>query len=151
LAIALSTLPAGAAGNPDRQFAPVPDVVIEFCDIAGRHVTGPILAQATINQEYAKTFTSRDGTVRIAFNGRLVDTFTRLETGQSVTFNASGPGTLTFYPDGNVTIVSRGLAVVGNPTGIWIYAGRLDIDPATGLVLPSSAGKQKADICALLS
>ena len=151
LAIALATLPVAAAGNPGRVFAPVGDVVIDFCDIAGSHVTGPILAHATINREYAKTFTSRNGTVRVAINGRLVTTFTRLETGQSVTLNTSGPGTITFYPAGNVTIVGRGLSGVANSTGIRIYAGRLDIDPATGSVLTTSAGHQKTDVCALLS
>jgi hypothetical protein len=145
IVLTATSIGASAAGNPNRQPSPTPpDIVVDVCIPS----VGPVLAHITVNREYVKTFTEADGTVRYAINGANFGTFTRLSTGAVVSVNASGPVTITMHPDGTVTVVSGGLLVAINSTGIWQYAGKSVVDPATGIVL--SHNGRVTDICQLL-
>ena len=95
------------------------------------------------------TFTQKDGTVRTSINGASFGTFTRLSDGKTVAVNASGPATFTAYADGNATYVTRGLLVAIEPDGIWQFAGRVEVNPATGAIL-SHTGRVTS-ICAMLA
>jgi hypothetical protein len=53
------------------------------------------------NQYIIRSTTAPDGTVTLRIAGRARATVTRLDTGESVSFNISGPGTLTINPDGS--------------------------------------------------
>lgn len=145
IALTLNSMAVVAGGNPGRQPAPTPpDIVVDVCVPS----VGPVLAHITVNREYVKTFTEADGTVTYAINGASFGTFTRLSTGAVVSVNASGPVAITMHPDGTVTYVSRGLLVAINSTGIWQYAGKSVVDPATGNVLTHDG--RVTDICQLL-
>jgi hypothetical protein len=143
LAMILAGAPAQASGNPDRQpFPAVPDMYLPFCAATA----GPVFLHTDVDKEYIKTFTKSDGTVVQRVNGRLVATFSA--NGKSVTVNNSGPTTITFYPDGSITIFGRGLNGVGNSTGLWVTSGRIDVNPADGSLLRHDG--HSVDICALL-
>jgi hypothetical protein len=62
------------------------DVLIEFVDF---------------NQYIIRSTTAPDGTVTLRIAGRARATVTNLVTLESVSFNISGPGTLTINPDGS--------------------------------------------------
>lgn len=62
------------------------DVRIEFVDF---------------NQYIIRSTTAPDGTVTLRIAGRARAIVTNLVTGKSVSFNISGPGTLTINPDGS--------------------------------------------------
>jgi hypothetical protein len=131
-----------AAGNPDRQpLGPGPDVTVH----CPQGYTGVLHDQ--VAKEYAKTFVERDGTVRVRVEGRLLETFTG--NGKTLNFNGSGPGTITFYTDGSVSAVFNGLSVRIRPYGLWVYTGRVTVDPATGNILTHSGTIR--DICAELA
>jgi hypothetical protein len=53
------------------------------------------------NQYIIRSTTAPNGTVTLRFAGRARATVTRVDTGESVSFNISGPGTLTTNPDGS--------------------------------------------------
>ncbi len=133
-----------AAGNPGRVPLPTGDLSGPFCGDA----IGTVLLHAAINNEYLKTFTLQDGTVKLQVNGRFVTTVTG--NGKTLTFNSSGPGAFYFRPDGSViqTGLGRVLFIGAHGEGIWLYTGNLVVDPLTGLLLSHSGGS--TDICALL-
>ena len=89
----------------------------------------------------------RDGTVIWRIDGRLLETFTG--NGKVLSFNGSGPGTITFFTDGSRTVVFQGLTVRIRPFGLWVYAGRESVDPTTGNILTVSGSIR--DICAELA
>lgn len=131
------------AAKPDRQPSPPPPGnTVDFCGPA----VGPIFSQSESTNEHMTVFTAKDGTQRIAFNGSIRTTLTTT-SGKTVVLNTSGPGTITIGPN-SFSVVGRGLNLVGNETGIWLYAGRIVIDPATGLVTSSSG--RVTDVCQLL-
>jgi hypothetical protein len=53
------------------------------------------------NQYIIRSTTAPDGTVTLRIAGRARATVTNVVTGESVSFNISGPGTLTMNPDGS--------------------------------------------------
>ena len=148
LAASVTSSAALAAGNPDRQPLPSPpDVSDTFCG-AG---VGMVLAHVSVNRVYAKSFLGKDGTLRIEFNGFAQSTVTTAK--KSLSFNSSGPATLTFYPDGTMTLIGKGHSFVINPTGpntgILLVTGRISVDPNTNDVTVLSGNV--TDVCALLA
>ena len=149
LVIATAVFAAAAAtalagGNPGRQpLGPGPDVTIQ----CPQGYTGVLHDQ--VNIEYVKTHVEADGTLREQINGRLLETFTG--NGKVVTFNGSGPGTITFFPDHSITAIFQGLTVRVPRAldGLWVYTGRVSVDPATGNILSHSGTIR--DICAELA
>jgi hypothetical protein len=140
--VVVGILPAAAAGNPDRQLLPVtPDFYIPWCGDVG-----PVLVHTVVEKQAVKTFTRRDGTVVLAFNGRLVTALSA--NGKTVTLNTSGPGRIYFRADGSIALIGAGLNLVGNPTGLWLYSGYLELTP-DGLVVSHHGGT--TDVCAMLT
>jgi hypothetical protein len=143
-AACLASVSVLAAGNPDRQLIPpVPD----------EYVTCPsgivALVHNTIEKEYIKTFTEQDGTLRYAINGRLVVAVTG--NGKTLTFNASGPGTIIVRPDGTASIVTEGLtfSIPRAANAIWLFTGRVVFDANTGTIVSHEG--MTTDVCALLN
>jgi hypothetical protein len=91
----MGVLPAGA-DRPTREFSPVEDSTIPSEFACG---TGDVLIHVDQSNEYATTRTDRDGVERTHVSGVLKVTYTNLATGQTVSNNISGPGTLTFAGD----------------------------------------------------
>ncbi len=143
----LGTTSALAAGNPDRQPLPSPpDVIGPFCGTA----IGDIVAHVAVQREYIKTFSSSNGVTRYGIEGYQLDTFTVVATGKSVSVNASGPASITDYPDGTEIFVLLGHTIYVNPPtgGIFLYTGRVTVDTTTGQIASHIGGTK--DICALL-
>ncbi len=143
-AVCLASVTVVAAGNPDRRpLQPGEDVNIN-CPQGFVGVLHTI-----INQEYIKTFTLRDGTVRYQIEGRLAEQWSG--NGKTLTVNDSGPARITFWADGSVTIVTQGRTMIIPRTldGLWIYTGQVMIDIDTGAII--SHHGSATDLCALLA
>ena len=154
LLAATVALPALAA-KPERDVIGAPPP-IDYP--AGALCAYAVRVEFPINKEYGIAFTPQpDGSQRIIVTGRLVAMVTNLETGESVTLNASGPGTFWFAPDGTLTIAGGGHWLlylfptdVGGP-GIFYTSGRIHLEAGptgvTGLTMP----RNTRDICAMLA
>jgi len=110
-----------------------------------------VLAVALSNNEYTTTFVNQDGViVKQIITGSLVVNFTNMSTGKSTTQNISGPGKVTFNPDGSVTIdiMGREFGFPGDSLG----SGRtvIDISPAGVGTVVSRQGSYQS-LCSLLS
>jgi len=99
-----------------------------------------------------KVFTARDGTQTLLFTGH--QTATVQGNGKSLTFDTSGPGRITFYPDGTTTFEGTGhLLYIGPPgtpqPGIFLYSGTnvIAFTSPTNAIVASYTGS-KRDICA---
>jgi hypothetical protein len=138
------TAVGAAAAKPDRQpLPPPPGNTVDFCGPS----VGPVFTQSESTNEHMTVFTAKDGTQRIAFNGSIRTTLTTT-SGKTAVLNTSGPGTITIGSN-SFSVVGRGLNLVGNETGIWLYAGRIVIDPANGMVISSSG--RVTNVCQMLS
>ena len=146
-AIGFSSVTAVAGGNPGRTPLPnPPDVVGPLCG----PTIGTVVAHISVNREYIKTLTQKDGTLRLEINGFAESTVTA--NGKTLSFNSSGPASITIHPDNTVTIVGQGHGFVIGPTGpntgILLVTGRITVDPNTGNVIVLSG--HVTDVCALL-
>ena len=157
-ACAIAVASASANNDPHRFFldsSPM-DFPASFCGF-------PVHVEAVVNKEYAKVSQGADGSTILKITGSLFDRATNEDTGKSITFNASGPVTLTFSPDGTtLTIQGRGLTGAfapnltefGFPSNIVVFSGPAlaTVDLATGAVI-SLAGQPHVvlDVCAALS
>jgi hypothetical protein len=98
-ALAALTLAAPALAADPR--IPLPSVPVDlpasgFCENFAVHIE-----LVDFNQYIIRSTTAPKGTVTLRFAGRARATVTRVDTGESVSFNISGPGTLTINPDGS--------------------------------------------------
>jgi len=135
-----------ASGNPGRQFLPPPpDVVGPVCGQA----MGTIVGHVTIDREYIKTYTFSNGVTKLEVNGTQIDTITG--NGKTVTINTSGPGSITFFPNGNVVEVLQGHTLYFNlpDKGIFLFDGLVVVDTANGTI--ASHDGHVTDVCALLA
>jgi hypothetical protein len=154
-ALAVSMTSAGvlAAGNPGPTPVPPPPTVQgNFCGDLGL-----ITASADVDSWNAtmKTFTSKNGSVELLFTGHQRTIVQG--NGKTLTFDSSGPGRITIYPDGTVTLAGTGhLFYIGPPgtpqPGIFLYSGAtvIDISDPTNATVSSYHGN-KLDVCALLA
>jgi len=143
-AVCLASMSALAAGNPGREPYPPGDDLYIDCPqgfVAVLH--------STIDKEYIKTFNFRDGTVRYQVEGRLVEVWTG--NGKTLTINNSGPGRITFWADGSISLVTQGQTLVIPRTldGLWIYTGQVVVDIDTGAIISHHGAE--TDLCALLA
>jgi len=158
LAGLLTAAPAGA--QRPHEPVPLPDphpVVLPqelYCSGFTAVVTYTKLNQYIIRQ------TTVDGVTTLKITGHAQATVTNQSTGESVTYNISGPGTVVIYPDGAFSIDAHG------PNLLWTelansYPGVPTISYTTGHVtlfvnasgLTTSyqlAGRQ-TDVCAILA
>ena len=132
-----------AAGNPDRQPLPTPGDLTISCAQGF-----DAIAHVVSNNEYLLSFTRSDGTQVFMVNGFFAASISG--NGKSVLFNASGPATFVFRPDGSQTIVDRGLVLYITPdlTDISLLTGRVTLDAAGNI---ASHTGTTTDVCALLA
>jgi hypothetical protein len=135
------TLPAG-------QFCQGFDVLVTFVDF---------------NQYIIHAATAPDGTTTLRITGRARATVTNLATGESVSYNISGPGTVVLYPSGNIKsgdlarpnllYTSLANSFPGVPT-ISYTTGHVSFTvDASGLTTSYSlaGGARQTDVCAVLA
>jgi hypothetical protein len=158
----LATLLTAATAGAQRPHEPVllPDphpIVLEqelYCTGFTAIVTYTELNQYIIRQ------TTVDGVTTLKITGHAQATVTNQSTGESVTYNISGPGTVVIYPDGAFSIDAHG------PNLLWTtlansYPGVPTISYTTGHVtlfvdangMTSSYQLQgrQTDVCAVLA
>jgi len=149
--------PASARG-PKWEFQPAGPFTLPRTVCPFRvHVTFPN------NKDYAKTTQNADGSVTVQITGRFDSKLRRVGTDMSVTVNASGPGEITFFPDGSlvadltghtIAFFSRAdVARLGLPAAAFLWAGpfRQTIDPDGTLSSVDLKGRMLIDVCAALS
>jgi hypothetical protein len=148
--------PALARG-PKWQIVPAAPFTIDasFCGFAVEVVP-------TTN-EFIKLLKTPDGSVIELLTGSAFASLTNLATGKTITENVSGPGTVTFFPDGSVTTAAKGLngpvvlapadaARFGLPI-VSVTAGALTTSVAADGTITSVSlqGHVLVDVCAALS
>lgn len=142
-----------ASGNPQpTPIPPPPTLQDNFCGDLGL-IT--VSANADSWNATQKTFTSKDGTVELLATGHQ-QTIVQ-GNGKTLTYDSSGPGRITIFPDGTVTFAGTGhLFYIGPPgtpqAGIFLYSGATVIgfsDPTNAIV--TSYSGQKLDVCAVLA
>ncbi|MDP9235386.1 MAG: hypothetical protein M3P01_12685 [Actinomycetota bacterium] len=147
--------PALANNDPHRVFLPAGpvDLPVGFCSF-------PTHLDVVANKEYGKITTLPDGTTIIEETGTFKLRATNVTTGKTVLLNASGPGTITIYPDGSVTVdgtghwlifnLSAAAASFGFP-GVMLTSGQIHetLDP-TGTPTALSVTGRATDVCAAL-
>jgi hypothetical protein len=122
----------------------------------------PILVQIPVDGSKSTTTTLADGTTVTRIEGAFKETLTNTVTGNTISVNASGPGTVTQAPGSTVLqITSRGLATTFVTNGaqfglpnFFYYSGPFDFATDTSndtLVGVSRYPYVKADLCAALS
>jgi hypothetical protein len=71
----------------------------------------PVHGEFPVATEEARVSEGADGSTSIKITGSLEEAVTNVETGKTITFNASGPGTATISPDATtVTQDSQGVS-----------------------------------------
>jgi hypothetical protein len=101
--------PALANNDPHRVFLPgAPlDLPAGFCSF-------PTHYDVVADKEYGKFTTLADGTVVLHETGSFKVRATNVDSGASVLLNASGPGTITFPPDGTTHVAGNGHWLITN-------------------------------------
>jgi len=154
----LGSVAAGAAGKPGRTpNLPLPAPFTQA-------MCGPELGDITLSidpttfRSYIKTFTLKDGTTKVEFNGyarQIVE-----GNGKTLELNVSGPGAFLIAPDGSFSAVGEGHLFYIGPLdtpqqGLFMYTGHavLSVINTTTygpIFVVSSYTGHKTDICALL-
>jgi len=120
----------------------------------------PVHVEAVSDNEYQDVTTLADGTTITRVTGRLVLSFTNIDTGLSIIRNVSGPSTEIDHPDGSVTIVYEGPSwfafgpVSQRNTGqpaLFFTNGRVVLQAANGFVTSFSLAGQQVNGCELLA
>src|SRR5260370_9061717 len=156
--ILIQANPAVANSDPHRSFAAVTpfDLPAAFCGFAV-HFAFPV------DKEYSTIAITADGSTVIKITGSLFVRLTNNATGNSITVNASGPGTVTIAPDGiNATVEAEGLGVlfasngtdVGLPSDLVLTSGPLPFTenlPLRTITTISGMPHVLLDLCAALS
>ena len=113
----LSAAPADAQ-RPHPPYDPGPNPAElphgDYCDDFTAVVTF-----TELNQYIVRSTTASDGTVTLRIAGRARATVTNQMTGESVSFNISGPGTLVINPDGSFS------ANLAGPNLLWTARANL--------------------------
>ena len=154
----VTAAPALARG-PKWQFnAPPPGPIILPADFCGF----PIGVSFPADKEYFKLLKTADGSMTFLITGALRVTNTNLSTEKSITSNISGPGKITFFPDGSVTTEETGRAIYAlepadaqrfgvPPIGLTVGPLTTSVDVDGNLTSFSLQGHVLVDVCAALS
>jgi hypothetical protein len=111
-----SLVAPAAAARPTREPYPFPEEGIllpagDVCDFE-------VLLEAVVNQEYLIVFPAdEEGRQRSIVSGRLVERVTNVATGESLTYNVSGPGIFWANPDGTTDMQMHGRNM------LWFFKG----------------------------
>jgi hypothetical protein len=157
ISVMLPATAASAAGKPTRSFLPATGFTSDPGQLCSFSVQFDVLEQ----NEYAILFTDANGDpVRAIFSGRLVVQMTNVTNGHTLTVNASGPGTVTFEPDGSQIARLEGPGLVflfpgdtGGPAlfmNFGVAVERLSGPPDFRGDLLSQTGR-RVDLCPLLA
>jgi hypothetical protein len=155
-AIALPATAASARGDGWLPVTGLPDGATVFCG------STPVTLNFPVNREYVRTVNvdSPDIDHVDQFTGSLWVTFTTT-TGRSITLNASGPGEVTTYTNGDVETHSEGwfnfafsqtqaqqlgLPQIVSTTGVMDYVFHPGDDSVTPVRIPTHV----VDVCAQL-
>jgi hypothetical protein len=151
----LLAAPAGAQRPHVPVPTPDPVVLAGYCDGFTAVVTF-----TEMNQYIIKETTAPDGTTTLKITGHARARVTNQSTGQSVSYNISGPGTVVIYPDGAFSIDAHG------PNLLWTapensFPGVPTISYTTGHVtlFVDASGQttsyqlrgRQTDVCAVLA
>jgi hypothetical protein len=112
---------AAPAGASDPRFpipTPEPLKLEGYCEGFTAVITWTKFNQYIIHQT-----TAPDGTTTLQITGNAQVTVTNQTTGESVTYNISGPGTIVIEPDGAFSIDA------GGPNLLWILPENLEQFP----------------------
>ena len=150
----LAAAAPASADKPLREPLPSDDFVLSgSCDF-------DVFVHTVENKEFIKTYFDDDGNpTRQIINGRLVVELTNPETGESIVYNISGPGFVTFFEDGSVDSVAggRSLAIffpgeVEDLPLLFVNSGQVTyhFDPEGNLVGAEQVGEIE-DVCAALA
>jgi hypothetical protein len=147
-ALAFMVMARGASADPNPNSGRVPLEIPPDQTVTGV-CQFPVGIHVDINKEFSKEH--KNGVTIIT--GRLVVTLTNTETGQSVTYNISGPVHITSQ-DGLETDVFLGRSLLFNPDiGMLVTSGRAvtSFDPDTGVFTLVSYRGHAEDLCAALA
>lgn len=162
LAVSLVGLLLAAPAGAQRPHDPLPadPVVLEgYC-------TGftAVVTFTKMNQHIIRETTAPDGTTTLKITGHAQATVTNQTTGESVTYNISGPGTLVLYRDGAFSVDAAGpnllwtapenLANFPDVPTISYTTGRVSFEvDASGQTTSYTlaGGARQTDVCAVLA
>jgi hypothetical protein len=151
IAAGVALLPASTAWARGDGWEPLPfNPYDASCGSTTVHVAAPV------NKEYGRSTTLPDGTIREQVTGSLKINYST-DAGASITVNASGPGVLFLFPNGDVEIQGKGLnsytfsaeqaEALGVPQ-ISVSAGPIDITYHADGTASGHLGNIIRDICA---
>lgn len=120
----------------------------------------PVLVSYSGVRQHVRSSTLPDGTIVSQIEGSASITVTNDVSGKTLTYNASGPGTVTVHPDGSFSFIAHGTnlfwTTVGNSA-----PGVPQLEFATGLISVSVASSGRTlshslqgtstDVCAALA
>ena len=151
----LSSSPASASGKPTR----APRLLGSEDFLAGLACRFEVTSQTVTNNEFTTTFPAEaSGDVVQLVTGYVVQRFTNLATGKSLSATLSGPGTIVVHPDGSVTANAEGLSVLilfpgdipSGPSFVINYGQYVvNITPSGQFIVQKQTGAQ-FDVCAAL-
>jgi hypothetical protein len=120
----------------------------------------PVRIDVTTNQKTTKTTKNPDGSTSSHSAGFATATVTRTDTGKSLTYKISGPGTFTVFPDKSFTIDATGqnllYTTVANSFDdvprLSYTTGHVKVAVnAAGLTTDYSLSGRRTDVCAALA
>jgi hypothetical protein len=153
-ALILAAAAPASADKPLREPFPAEDFTISgSCDFDVR-------VHTIENKEFIKSYFDDVGNLtRQIVNGRLVTELTNLETMESIVYNTSGPGFLTFFEDGSLDFVFGGRSLLFFFPGeaedlplMFVNSGQvtMHLDPEGNVVGVDQVGHVE-DVCAALA
>ena len=162
-AVSLVGLLLAAPAGAQRPHVPLPTpdpVVLEgYC-------TGftAVITFTEMNQYIIRETTAPDGTTTLKITGHAQATVTNQTTGESVTYNISGPGTIVIYPNGAFSIDAAGPNLLWTaPENLANFPDVPTISYTTGHVTVEvdasgqttsytlAGGARQTDVCAVLA
>ena len=162
-AVSLVGLLLAAPAGAQRPHVPLPTpdpLVLEgYCD-----GFTAVIAVTKMNQHIIRQTIAPDGTTTLKITGHAQATVTNQTTGESVTYNISGPGTIVIYPNGAFSIDAAGPNLLWTaPENLANFPDVPTISYTTGHVTVEvdafgqttsytlAGGARQTDVCAVLA
>lgn len=120
----------------------------------------PVSTTSPVNGGFGNTHLDKNGNVRWFWGGgHNTEQFTNVNNNKSVELNTTGPGKITFNPDGSLTIDGTGhwsvayFATDSPSMALIYYSGHivLNVSPTGTLTLVSYVGAAPQDVCAMIA
>lgn len=162
---------ARAAADPPQPIPGESPFVLPGTDTDGPNGYCPftVLGTIPVNNEQGRLTTEPNGDVVQTYRGHLTVSLQNADTGKTVSYNASGPGSMTTHPDGSYTVDTHGgnlfyttvkNTYAGPPTVPQVYfsTGHLvftvaggPLNGATDPTVAWSLTGRLTDVCAVLA